>query len=48
MVRMTVASIIIMVMVGIVSSYTSVTLIISGGAPTTVVSVPLVLVDAIG
>ena len=43
MVRATVAPIIIVIMVGIVASYSSVTLIISGGAPSMAVSLSVVI-----
>ena len=43
MVRVTVAAIIIVIMVGIVASYSSVTLIISGGAPSMAVSLSVVI-----
>jgi hypothetical protein len=47
MVRVTVAAIIIMIMLGIVASYCSVTLVISGGAPVWPFPCPWLLADAI-
>jgi hypothetical protein len=47
MVRVTVAVIIVMIMVGIVASYSSVTLVIGGGLPVWPFSCPCLLADAI-